>query len=250
MRQWKLRRLVPTRQQGWWVDLHGTEGPELHCPDGRVLPITDDLGEHHLLWKLLGCESGASHYWLATSKSVVKLSDLWCPVCMYNEQLWKEEHKRVLPESELWFMALLLMWGVDRDFACQVMSHFWCAPLDFYSLQHGYFVQVDGRCHWEGMRQHDRDAVLKRDMEQNVAAVLGGAALVRVHTSDLTHEACVHAALHAATSGCSIVLTPAYAAETYKVNGQQATYLHALLQLVPYCCYDTGQYGNHMLWKV
>ena len=196
------------------------------------------------------CNRGWCHYKLCTSRTIQKPSDLWCAFCSYNEREWADERKRLLPECELWFMAVLMMAGIDQDFCMQVVPLFWHQPMDFYCLSKRYFVQVDGRSHWVGMRELSRDQALARDMQQNLAAIQAGASLVRVHEDDISNDACVLAALEAASQGCCIVLTPAYAAEQYMLNGNPGKYGHGLLSMAPNCCYDRDQYGNCRFWSL
>lgn len=247
--QWKARQLVPTQLGGFRVDLHGSTGPELCCPGGHRVAITDGLGQHQLLWKCKECQGGLQHYKLCTSKTLNKRSALWCAFCKYNVHEWRREHKRLLPDCELWFMALLVMAGLDQDYCLQmVVPQLGQQPIDFYNLQHGFAVQVDGRSHWEGMRGLTRDEALARDMQQNMAAFEAHAHLVRVHEGDIDSDACVLAALQAAAQGYCIVLTPAYADELYNLNGRQVCYWEALLALVTNCCYDKDEHDNYRFW--
>lgn len=113
-------------------------------------------------------------------------SDLWCPFCMYQEQLWQQASKRLLTAGELAFMGLITALGIDTNFTYQVVPPFWHAPVDFFDMQHGYYVQVDGRCHWVGMHGVSNLVITDRDLQQNLAAVRAGVPLVRVHERDIT----------------------------------------------------------------
>lgn len=248
MPQWKSRRLVATESVGFRVRRQGQTGHELVCPDGSTVDITNRLGRHQLLWKCIGCQGGRCHYKLCTSKTIDKQAALWCAFCIYNQQLWEQEGKRVLPDCELWFMALLVMADIDCDFCLQVIPPFWHQPMDFYSVSTGVFVQIDGKCHWVGMRGLSRDEVLAEDMQQNKAALLARARLVRVHERDIDTDVCVLAALEAASQGYAVVLTPAYAAEQYRWNGGTVAYSQALLLTVTNSRYDMDVYGNYRFW--
>lgn len=229
------------------MELYGSNGPELCFADGIVLPVSDSLGQHLLCFKLTGCTKPRCHYRWCTSKTVQLPSDLWCPFCMYCEQLWQQASKRLLTAGELAFMGLITALGVDTNFTCQVVPPFWHAPMDFYNMQHGYYVQVDGRCHWVGMHDVSNIAITERDMQQNLAAVGAGVHLVRVHERDISNKECVAAALEAAGQGYSIVLTPTYTA-AWVCSGQQLLpYTQALLLLAPNCRCDTDLYGNSRL---
>jgi hypothetical protein len=246
--QRKIRRIVGAIQPGVRVDMYGSEGPELRLPDGSRQRITSSLGVYRLLFKYKGCAARRQHYRVGTCKSVKEESDLWCPVCIYSQEKWERAGKRVLPGCELWFMLVLLLLGMDTQFAFQATAPFWSKPLDAYHLQLGYFVQIDGKCHWVGMRGLSRDVLLKRGMRQNVAAVEAGGVLVRMHYLDVQREGIVEGALEAAAAGYSIVLTPSYGAELYDLYGQQVPYVHALWLLVASCWYNVDRYGNYCFW--
>ena len=248
--QWKLSRVVGAMQPGVGFDVYGSHGPELCLPDGSRLRLTSSLGGHKVVFKCLGCVPGHQHFKVATCKSVTQPSDLWCLVCKYSEEEWRGEGMRVLPDCELWFLAVLVCLGIDTQFAFQPTAPFWHRPLDACHLHFGYFVQIDGRCHWVGMRGLSRDQVLRRDMEQNMAAMVGGGVLVRIHGADVDGEGIVQAALLAGTGDYSIVLTPSYAAEPYNLYGWCVSYVQALWLLVPNCWYVIDGYGNYCFWLV
>ena len=246
----KISRIVGAAQPGVWVDMYGSSGPELCFSDSSRLRITSSLGVHRLILKCEGCDSDRRHFKVATCKSVKKLSDLWCALCMYSEEQWEGAGKRKLPGCELWFMGVLWMLGLDTQFAFQATTPFWDKPLDAYHLQLGYYVQIDGRCHWVGMMGQSRDQVLQRDMEQNKAAAAAGAVLVRIHTSDTDTEGVVEAALQAAADGYSIVLTPSYGVELYTLHGWEMLYKDALWWSVGNCYYVIDRYGNYCFRRV
>ena len=246
----KISRIVGAAQPGVWVDMYGSSGPELCFSDGSRQRITSSLGVHRLILKCEGCDSDRRHFKVATCKSVKKLSDLWCALCMYSEEQWEGAGKRKLPGCELWFMGVLWMLGLDTQFAFQATTPFWDKPLDAYHLQLGYYVQIDGRCHWVGMMGQSRDQVLQRDMEQNKAAAAAGAVLVRIHTSDTDTEGVVEAALQAAADGYSIVLTPSYGVELYTLHGWEMLYKDALWWSVGNCYYVIDRYGNYCFRRV
>lgn len=247
---WKLSRVVGAMQPGVGLDVCGSNGPELCFPDGSRQRLTSSLEGHKVVFKCIGCEPGHQHFKVATCKSVGQQSDLWCLVCMYTDQTWSAARKRVLPDCELWFIAVLVCLGIDTQFAFQTHAPFWHKPLDAYNLHQGYFVQIDGRCHWVGMRGVSRGEVLERDMEQNMAAMGAGAGLVRLHARDLNSEGVVQAALLAAAGGYSIVLTPSYATEAYTLHRCCMPYVQALRLSVPNCRCVIDGYGNYCFWLV
>lgn len=147
-------------------------------------------------------------------------------------------------------MQLLRAYTIDTDFCCQVVPPFWAAPMDFYNLRLGYFVEIDGRCHWVGIHQLSAAVIIGRDMQQNLAVLQAGACMVRVHEHDLNNASCVAAALDAATLGCCIVLTPAYTTTLVSWGSGLLAYLQLLLLLTPNCYYNTDAYGNSLIWRM
>lgn len=147
-------------------------------------------------------------------------------------------------------MQLLRARNIDTDFALQVVPDFWQAPLDFYNMKHEYFVQIDGKCHWVGMHQHSSRAVIERDMQQARAAVAAGVSVVRVRMHDTHNYEAIDAGLQAATQGCCIVLTPAYASTRVFWNGLQLLYVEVLLSYCYNSCYNTDCYGNLTIYKM
>lgn len=166
---------------------------------------------------------------------------------MYSEEAWRQQGMRVLPACELSFMDLLRRWGVDREFSLQMVPAFWPWPMDFFHMQQGYFVQVDGRCHWVAMYHHSTWVVLWRDMMQNMAAVQQGGRLVRVHTEDLGNADCIAVALESAAMGYTLVLTPSYSTALVRWGSFDVPYLQLLKWLVPNCQGHTDGYGNHTI---
>lgn len=245
--QYKSRSLQERAGQGFRVRLHGSTGPELVLTDGTVVVVTHNLGLYPLVWRLTGCPRGRYHYRVCTSKTIQCPSDLWCPFCKYDEHAWRQEGKRLPPACELAFMQLLRAHAIDTDFCCQVVPPFWAAPMDFFNLQLGYFVQIDGRCHWVGIHQLSAAMIISRDMRQNLAVIQAGARMVRVHEHDLTNAACVAAALDAASLGCCIVFTPTYTTTWVSWGSCLLPYLQLLLQLTPNCSCDVDAYGNSRL---
>lgn len=249
MPQWKSRAIQPTQHQGFSVKLHGVKGPELLFDNGSSVAITHNLGTYKLRWRLTNCTGRRYHFRVCTSKSLQHPADLWCPFCNYSEQQWEQAGKRLLPACEQRFMQFLRARNIDAWFACQVVPEFWQAPLDFYNMQQGYFVQVDGRCHWVGMHQTISSVVIQRDMLQAQAAFVAGVTVVRVHMHDTNNYDVLAASLQAATQGFNIVLTPAYASTWVCWNGLQLLYMQVLLLFLPNCRYNTDSYGNIRIYR-
>lgn len=231
------------------MELYGSTGPELMLKDGTVLPVTHHLGEYQLCWRLTGCPRQRYHYRCCTSNTLQQPSDLWCPFCIYSVQLWQQHSKRLLPPCELAFIELLRARGIDTNFSCQVVPPFWHAPMDFYNMMQGYYVQIDGRSHWVGMHQLSAAEVLYRDMLQNLSAVKEGGCVVRVHTRDMCNVDCIAAALEGAQLGYSIELTPAYTDARVWWGGLYLPYIQLLMGLAPNCTYDTDAFNNSRVYK-
>lgn len=237
-----------TLEPGLKWDPHGCSGPELCLPDGSRKTITASMQTYKMMFKCIGCTRGQQHIKVCTIKSLTRECDLWCAICFYNKQKWKQAGKRLLPECELRLMSVLVCLNMDTQFSFQTVAPFWQRPVDCCHLQLGYFVQLDGPCHWRGIRQHSRQLLLERDFEQNEAAMHMGGVLVRVHNKDLPHVQTIHAALMAAAMGYSIVLTPSYGCETYIVNGDEMLYVEAVQLMMPNCHVDVDEHGNHRFW--
>ena len=247
---WKVSKVQPAEEEGYRVEPDGDTGPELWFNNGLLLALTHTLGVFLVCFKLIGCMRGRYHYRMCTSKTVQDPSDLWCPFCMYSEQLWQQARKRIIPACELAFMRLLMAWGIDTNFACQVVPRFWKAPMDFFNMVDRYYVQIDGRCHWVGIHQLSSTMIIARDMLQNVAAAGARACVVRVHMADISSAACIGAALQAAVTGGCFVLTPAYATTLVQHGPLLITYVQLLLQLVPNCYCVTDSYGNSIIYRM
>lgn len=250
MSAWKSRAVKGAEQLNPGLDVYGCDGPELVLSDGSTVIIRSNTEQHQMIWKLTGCMHGYCHYRLCTSKALQSADGLWCPFCMYDSELWKQHGKALLPASEAAFMRLLLGSGLDAAYCHQVVSHFWHAPVDFYNFIKGFFVQVDGTCHWAGMHKLSSAEVIARDFGFNLAAMAAGACVVRVHDADIDNVAAVLAALAATAYGCSIVLTPSYATTTICYNGQKQAYVKVLEQLAPQHVTVVDGYGNCMLFKM
>lgn len=115
-------------------------------------------------------------------------------------------------------------------------------------MRQGYFVQIDGRCHWAGIYHRSTWEVLWLGMLQNVAAVRQGGCLVRVHARDLGDAGCTAAALECAAMGCGIVLTPAYATALVHWGHLDVPYVELLRGLVPNCRCHIDRHGNHRVF--
>jgi hypothetical protein len=141
-------------------------------------------------------------------------------------------------DNELGFMSLLRQWGVSSSWCHQVRHDWWPACIDFYNWQRGVYVQVDGACHWHGMRTASRAQVMSNDLRCNIRAFAARAALVRAHEFDLQEADALLAAIETAIADKAVVFTPGYR----RIGWQHVILLQQHLQ---YCCrVYTDAFGN------
>lgn len=190
-----------------------------------------------------GCCPGRRHYRKATPKALSKKGALCCRLCMVGARLQQPEHVGNVPTTERKLIDLLWQLGVDQDFMYQVVPTFWKQPMDFYNYVAGYFVQVDGACHWVGMHKQGCQQVLATDFEQARIVLAQGKTLVRVHEADLAHAAVVAATLAAAQGFVGVVLSPAYAQQWVPCQGQKVLYTQRLMGLAPNLALSPGPSG-------
>lgn len=175
-----------------------------------------------------GCCPGRRHYRMATPKALSKKGALHCRLCMVGAGLARPSDVGKVHATERNLIVVLWQLGVDQEFMYQVVPTFWRCPMDFYNYVAGYYVQVDGSCHWVGMHTQSCECVLAADFEQARAALAQGKTLVRVHEADLAHADVVAATLAAAQGFVGVVLSPSYASQWVPCCGQKVLYTQAL----------------------
>lgn len=180
-----------------------------------------------------GCCPGRCHHRKGTPKTLNKPHALKCRFCMVCADVSVPEGVKLPATTEQRFMAILWRLGVDQQYCYQVVPPFWKHPMDFYSLVHKHYVQVDGSCHWTDMFKKKCEEVLAADFEQANRAVEARAAVVRVHEVDLQHDGVVAATLAAAVDLVGVVLSPSYAGQWVPYQGQMMPYIQALLCASP-----------------
>lgn len=212
--------------------------------DGEVIALGKSEQQHKLFFKLKGCCSQQVHYRYCTPQAVTSISDLWCPFCMYDIDMWAAAGKALITSNELEFMQLLQAYQHSKQWCHQVRLKFWKGCIDFYNWMDRVCVQVDGACHWFGMMSSDKEQVRSRDLSCNIEAWRAGVGLVRVHQNDLQQPQVVLAAIEYAAMECCIVFTTSYG-----LNGcLQIQEMYEAVQL--YCQLQYDAFGNTCLTKV
>lgn len=154
----------------------------------------------------------------------------------------------MLPAGELEFiMKFLCELGYDAQYCRQVVPGWWRWPVDFWNYELDIYIQIDGHCHWYGMRGCSSSRVQQRDLRFNKEAVKHNARVVRVHSADLVNQQQIQACLDAVAVGYRIVLSPAYATQCINPFGCRIGYVAAMRQQLPHCCFVTDSYGNTLI---
>lgn len=212
--------------------------------DGEVIALRRSEQQHRLFFKLKGCCSQQQHYRYCTPQVVRSISDLWCPFCMYDSDMWAAAGKTLITSNELEFMHLLHTCHHSDRWCHQVRLKFWKGCIDFYNWVDRVCVQIDGSCHWSGMMSSDKEQVRSRDLSCNLNAWEEGVGLVRVHQHDLQQPQVVLAAIENAAMECCIVFTA-----NYGLNG--SLQLQDMCEAVQaYCQLRYDAFGNTCLTKV
>lgn len=201
--------------------------------DGRVKALIYNSTEgEKVVVRCEGCCPGRTHYRKATPKALSKKGALQCRLCLVMApQLARDVHVKLPHPTECRFIAVLWQLGMDEMFMFQVAPsepNFWTHCMDFFNHVDGYYVQVDGACHWTDMFQQSCEKVLDADVEQAWGALTHKATLVRIHEADLHHAAVVRATLAAAQGFVGVVLSPSYASQWVPCCGQKVLYTQAL----------------------
>lgn len=180
-----------------------------------------------------GCMPGKRHYRKSTPKALCKLGALQCRFCMVCASAPAACDVVMPPTTEQRFMCVVWRLGWDEKFCFQVVPPFWKWCMDFFNHEQGYYVQVDGSCHWADMYKHKCDKVLGADFEQARRAVAHSATMVRVHEAGLSCDHAVANTLAAAQGFVGVVLSPCYAAQWVSYQGQMQPYTQALVGYGP-----------------
>jgi hypothetical protein len=193
-----------------------------------------------------GCCQGRRHYRKATPKTLSKAGTLHCRLCLVGARLPKPAHVKMPHTTEQVFIAVLWQLGMDERFMFQVVPsepEFWHRCMDFFNYVDGYYVQVDGACHWADMYKQSCVQVLDADFQQASDAIEHKVTLVRIHEADLTRVDVVAATLAAARGFVGVVLSPSYASQWVPCHGQKVLYTQALVSSTPNLAQSTGPSG-------
>lgn len=193
---------------------------------------------YKLFFKLRGCASGLQHYRRCTPHSLQRPSDLWCPFCMYSVHTWQEAGKALITSNELRFMQLLRLQGGSDSWCHQARHDIWHGCFDFYNWRENVFVQVDGACHWRGMRNISATQVQHTDFLCNLTAFNARVGLLRVHEDDLQQPPVVFAAIAAAAVEQCVVFTSSFMTKAFM------HVMHLLQAVHMYCLVRRDSHGN------
>ena len=205
--------------------------------DGNTKPFTTTEEQQRFLFKLTGCGE-QQHYKHCTPHALQSESDLWCPFCMYDCDVWTAAGKGSIVTNELSFMQLLVLMRLSTEWCHQVRHWWWGACIDFYNWQLKVYVQVDGHSHWYGVHNLSREEVWARDLRCNQSAFWAGAGLVRAHEINVQQPDVLMAAIAIAAAERVVVFTAGYK----QIRWQHVILLHQVLH--PYCNVRTDAYGN------
>lgn len=191
--------------------------------------ICNSTEQVQVMVKCEGCCYGRRHYRKCTPKALGKKEALSCKFCMVVAQLPVPPGLALPYPTEQRFMAVVWSLGIDEQFCYHVVPPFWHKCMDFFNYTAGYYVQVDGSCHWTGMHQHSCVEVLTADFEQARSAASKGGTVVRLHEADLQYSEVVATTLANAQGFVGVVLSPSYAHQQVPWQGQSMPYTQALL---------------------
>lgn len=231
------------------VDMYAYEVPAVVAEGELQAMIYNNTEGVKVVMACAGCCPGRQHYRKATPKTLSQAGALYCKLCMVCGDQPKRAGVTMPCSTEQRFMSVLWLLGVDQCFMHQVVPPFWHRSMDFFNYVVGYYVQVDGSCHWKGMHGRSRGAVLDADFEQARRALEQGATLVRIHEADISRVEVVAAALAAAQGFVGIVLSPSYAEQQVPCQGQSMPYTQTLVGLNPNLAQSPGPAGIILLSK-
>lgn len=247
--------MVAIRGTEWFnksLEFSFNKPPTCRAADGRAISIFSSECNVKLLWRLHKCGSSprqlCRHFRCCAPNTLDKPSLLWCAICSYDAAEWKREGRALLPAGELDFIEKFLCeLGCDTQYCRQVVPDWWDWPVDFWNYELDIYIQIDGHCHWYGMRDCTSSSVQKRDLRFNVKAVAKQARVVRVHSADLNNPLQIQACLDAVAAGCRIALSPSYATQCINPEGCEVGYVTAMQHKLPHCCFETDSYGNTLI---
>lgn len=228
------------------VNLYDYEVPAVVARDKVEALIYNSTEGVKVVVRCEGCCQGRRHYRKATPKTLSKSGALHCKMCLVGACLPKPAGVKMPYHTEQRFIELLWQLGMDERFMFQVVPSdpkFWGHCMDFFNYADGYYVQVDGVCHWVDMHGKSCEHVLDADFDQAWAALQQGATLVRIHQADLSRIDVVASTLAAAQGFAGVVLSPSYASQRVPRHGQTVLYTQALVGSRDNLAQSTGPTG-------
>jgi hypothetical protein len=225
--------LVAASHLNHFINIYAEGGPAVVAGGIVLAYIYNNTEGVRVAAKCEGCSPGRRHYRIATPKALSKKNALYCRMCPPEERTQKPVGVSMPYPSEQSFIAVLRWLGVDEMFVYHVVPEWWGHSMDFYNLEHQYFVQIDGSCHWKGMHNNKCEEVLKLDFSQAYTAIEYGATLVRIHEGDVSNGGVVARTLAAAQGFVGVVLSPCYASQWVPCRGKKMLYTEALVHLNP-----------------
>lgn len=211
------------------INLHDYEVPAVVSGGEVQAMIYNNTESVQVVVRCVGCCRGKAHYRKCSPKALRRKGALHCRFCLVGAQPSVPPGVKKPHATEQQFMAVLQGLGMDEEFCYQVVPPFWHRCMDFHHYTAGYYVQVDGSCHWTDMFQQKCEGVLNADFRQAVAAVNQGGTVVRVHQHDLSSPSVAASTLAAAQGFVGVVLSPSYAQQWVPYQGQKLPYIQALL---------------------
>lgn len=215
------------------ISLHDYELPAVVSGGKLKTYICNSTEGVKVVVRCEGCMPGKQHYRKSTPKALCKRGALQCRFCTVCAAVPAVCNVVMPHAAEQLFMRVLWGFGWDEKFCFQVVPPFWHRCMDFFNHEQGYYVQVDGSCHWTDMHKHTCEEVLGADFEQAQQAVANSATMVRVHEADLSRPYAVANTLAAAQGFVGVVLSPAYATQWVSYQGQMQPYTQALVGCDP-----------------
>ena len=235
--------IVGAAHLNYHIDLDAEERPAVVVGGKVQTYISNSTEGVKVAARCVGCAPGSIHYRIATPKTLSKENALYCKMCPAVARPPAPAGVHMPHKTEQSFIDVLWQLGVDGEFVYHVIPDFWGQCMDFYNYAAGYFVQVDGSCHWKGMFQHKCEEVLGLDFSQAQRAVEGHATLVRIHDADVSNADVVAKTLAAVQGFRGVVLSPSYACQWVPCRGYMMLYTQALVWLYPNLAQNPGPDG-------
>lgn len=227
--QMLMRAIHNTQEQNPGLKLMADGSLKLVDVDGKHKTLSWNDDKHKVMVKLdCGRAAQHQHYDRCTLKALRLQKDLLCPFHFGNTTEWYTARRREIPQAEIRWMQVAKKTMGGEDWCHQVRAPFHKGDFDFWNWRRDAYLQIDEARHWEGMTAASHTRQSERDFTCNLAAYKASAAVVRVHTADITHPACIYAAMEAAIYQHTVVLSASYSTVIWTVNNNQLSYADRL----------------------